>query len=181
MTDKRAGLPLSRPVGVLELPGRGLEVSVEPDARERSAVAAALGLVAVDSLAGRFRLVRNGRIVHVTGHVSADVQQTCVVTLDAFPSHVEEPVDVRFGEDAEPRSHEVEELTAQDLDAPEPLVGGVVDLGALTTEFLALGLDPYPRKPGVSFAYEDPAGKEPSPFAALSALKGTAGEGGGEG
>ena len=34
---------------------------------------------------------------------------------------------------------------------PEPLIGGVVDLGALATEFLILGLDPYPRKPGAVF------------------------------
>ena len=26
-----------------------------------------------------------------------------------------------------------------------------IDLGALAAEFLALGLDPYPRKPGVAF------------------------------
>ena len=30
----------------------------------------------------------------------------------------------------------------------EPLIDGKVDLGALATEFLILGLDPYPRKPG---------------------------------
>ena len=28
------------------------------------------------------------------------------------------------------------------------LVGGTVDLGAIATEFLILGLDPYPRKTG---------------------------------
>ena len=33
------------------------------------------------------------------------------------------------------------------LNGPEPLIGGIVDLGALATEFLILGLDPYPRKP----------------------------------
>ena len=37
-------------------------------------------------------------------------------------------------------------------DAPEPLVGGVVDLGVVATEFLALGIDPYPRKSGVEFS-----------------------------
>ncbi len=34
---------------------------------------------------------------------------------------------------------------------PEPLVGGTVDLGAIATEFLILGIDPYPRKPGAEF------------------------------
>ncbi len=36
-------------------------------------------------------------------------------------------------------------------DDPEPLVGGTIDLGALAIEFLIVGLDPYPRKPGAVF------------------------------
>ena len=31
-------------------------------------------------------------------------------------------------------------------DAPDPIVDGKVDLGALAAEFIALALDPYPRK-----------------------------------
>ena len=42
-----------------------------------------------------------------------------------------------------------------------------IDLGAVVAEFLALGLDPYPRKPGVDFDFKDPADAEMSPFAAL--------------
>ena len=40
----------------------------------------------------------------------------------------------------------------------------------VTAEFLALGLDPYPRKPEADFAYTEDAGKE-NPFAALAGLK----------
>ena len=56
-------------------------------------------------------------------------------------------------------------------DPPEPLRDGVVDLGAVATEFLLLGIDPYPRKPGVVF--DAPTTSDPSghPFAALAALK----------
>jgi len=41
----------------------------------------------------------------------------------------------------------------------------------VTLEFLALALDPYPRKPGAVFA--EPAPEEPpeSPFAKLARLK----------
>ena len=57
-------------------------------------------------------------------------------------------------------------------DAPEPLVGGVVDLGVVATEFLALGIDPYPRKSGVEFTAPAAADDDsPHPFAALAALK----------
>ena len=52
-------------------------------------------------------------------------------------------------------------------DEPDPLIDGKIDLGALAAEFFALGLDPYPRKPGVSFeAPEDAA--DDSPLADLA-------------
>jgi hypothetical protein len=53
----------------------------------------------------------------------------------------------------------------------EPLIGGSVDLGALATEFLILGLDPYPRKPGAIFQPPMDLEPEEGPFAALAALK----------
>jgi len=55
---------------------------------------------------------------------------------------------------------------------PEPLENDVIDLGAIATEFLMLGLDPYPRKQGVEFAPPQPEGDPAAhPFAALAALK----------
>ena len=112
---------------------------------------------------------------HVTGQVSATVGQNCVVTLEPLTSEVEEDSRSVFvpqvgrraasGRDeakAEPRDVK--------WDDPEPLIGGVVDLGALATEFLMLGLDPYPRKPGAVF--EPPQDRQPDegPFAALAKL-----------
>jgi len=49
-------------------------------------------------------------------------------------------------------------------------VGGVVDLGALATEFLILGLDPYPRKPGAVFEPPQDANRDQGPLAALGRL-----------
>jgi hypothetical protein len=56
--------------------------------------------------------------------------------------------------------------------APEPLVRDTVDLGGIATEFLVLGIDPYPRKPEAAFE-PPPAEDAPAanPFAALAALK----------
>jgi hypothetical protein len=54
---------------------------------------------------------------------------------------------------------------------PEPLIGGIVNLGALATEFLVLGIDPYPRKADVEFAPVTVGEEGPKPFAALGALK----------
>jgi hypothetical protein len=65
-----------------------------------------------------------------------------------------------------------EPAAAEQADPPEVLQHGSIDLGALAVEFLLLGIDPYPRKPGVSFepprVVDDPAAH---PFAVLAALK----------
>ena len=60
---------------------------------------------------------------------------------------------------------------AETWNEPEPLIGGTVDLGALATEFLILGLDPYPRKPGATFQPPGNASSDEGPFAALGKLK----------
>ena len=44
---------------------------------------------------------------------------------------------------------EPETFSIDDEDEPDPIIDGKIDLGALAAEFFALGLDPYPRKPGV--------------------------------
>lgn len=54
-----------------------------------------------------------------------------------------------------------------DGDEPDPIIDGKVDLGVLAAEFFALGLDPYPRKPGASFKPPDEQRAKDSPFSAL--------------
>ena len=64
-----------------------------------------------------------------------------------------------------------ETLNLDDDDEPDPIVDGKIDLGALAAEFLALGLDPYPRKPGAEFAAPVAEEDDDSPFAPLTELK----------
>ena len=65
---------------------------------------------------------------------------------------------------------EEEEIRFDAEDEPDPLIDGRIDLGELAAEFVALGLDPYPRKPGVEFeAPERTETKRTSPFASLAA------------
>jgi uncharacterized metal-binding protein YceD (DUF177 family) len=60
----------------------------------------------------------------------------------------------------------------EDEDAPETIVNGMIDATGLATEHLFLGIDPYPRKPGVVFTpVEEQEDPEDHPFAALKSLK----------
>src|SRR5262249_52464954 len=64
--------------------------------------------------------------------------------------------------------------TGQDADGeepPEPLIGGQLDLGGIATEFLLLGIDPYPRKAGAEFMVRKADDAGARPFAALESLK----------
>ena len=168
MTPETVG-PLSRPVDVMNIPPRGQEVHVEATAEECAALAADFGLPGIRRLSGDYRLTNSAKGVHVTGLVKASITQICVVTLEPFDSDVEEEVEVDF---AEPAGMPAEPLTdINEYEPPDEIVNGQVDLGALTSEFLVLGLDPYPRKPGVDFEYRDPADGKDSPFAALGKLK----------
>ncbi|PIK68854.1 metal-binding protein, partial [Methylobacterium frigidaeris] len=106
-----------------------------------------------------------------TGTVEAALTQTCVVTLEPFDGTVTEEVDVDFAD-----QDAFAGTPAEDADIPDPIVNGRIDLGSLTAEFLALGLDPYPRKPGVAFDLPA-AEEEETPFAALQGLKGQGPEG----
>lgn len=166
-----------------EVPQDGLHRDIVADEDVRAAVAKFAGLRALSRFEAHFDIRRQKSDgLRVTGTVEATVGQTCVVTLEPMESTIREIVDMRFeplpewdegaAAPAAPmrtqRSHDQDEGGEDEV---EPLVNDRVDLGALAVEFLMLGIDPYPRKPGVSFeaVTEDDGGDHP--FAALEALK----------
>lgn len=168
MTPDTVG-PLSRLVDVMRIPPRGQDVRVEATAEECAALARDFGLPRIQSLTGDYHLKTSAKGIHVTGTVKAAITQVCVMTLDSFDSTLEEEVEVDF---AEPSGMPAEPPTdINEYEPPDEIVNGQIDLGALTAEFLALGLDPYPRKPGVDFSFQDASDGKDSPFAALSKLK----------
>jgi len=169
--------PWHVPVTLEDIPETGERFELEADAAVRAAVAKVAGLRELPRLQASFEVTRHGADgLHVSGSVSATVGQTCVVTLEPLDNEIEENIDLTFvpqqavapveGADGdEPQPQNV------NLDQPEPLVGGTVDLGALATEFLILGLNPYPRKPGAVFESPQDDKPDPSPFAALAKLQ----------
>jgi uncharacterized metal-binding protein YceD (DUF177 family) len=165
--------PWSVPVRLDEIPETGLHLDLEADAPTRAAVAAAAAVNEVPRLAASFDLARHGREgMHVVGTVFAQVVQTCVVTLDPVENQIEEGIDIVFAAPTAlgPAAHEVN-LGAEAVEPPETLIDGVVDLGAVATEFLMLAIDPYPRKPGAVFEPPQNADAGSHPFAALAALR----------
>lgn len=177
----------SRPLRVDDVPETGLEIKLAANEEERARLAAADDLDALSLLEAELHVVRRGKHgLRVSGEVRARITQTCVVSLELFETETREPINVVFAPQSE--AEEAYERAAAEIaaapdkaaalanqpDPPDPIIDGKVDLGALTAEFFALGLDPYPRKPGAVFvepAPEEAEAKAGSPFQALQDLK----------
>lgn len=170
-----AVVPWSVPVVVAEVPDTGRHVELVPDEATRQAIAQETGLVALPRLNATFDLARRGTgSLRIEGRVTATAIQNCVVTLEPIESEIDEPVELFFRPEPATQAETGEEAGFHPFEGEEPpetLVDGTVDLGVIATEFLNLGIDPYPRKDGVVFD-APPAGDPAShPFAALAALK----------
>ena len=163
--------PWSAPVRLDEIPQTGLRLDLAPDAATCAAVAVAAGVNGVARLHAGFDLARHGRDgLRVVGTVAATVRQTCVVTLDPVENEIEEGIDLVFVPASVATGNEVN-VSVDAAEPPEVLIDGVVDLGAIATEFLMLGVDPYPRKAGAVFEPPPSPDAGSQPFAALAALR----------
>jgi uncharacterized metal-binding protein YceD (DUF177 family) len=166
----RPAQPWHVPVRLEDVPETGLHVDLVADENVRAGLAALAGVSGMPRLEAAIDIARYGNGLRATGRVSATVGQTCVVTLEPLENQIDELIDVIFAPSS--TSEFVEESAAFEADEPpEALHDGTADLGVIAAEFLLLGIDPYPRKPGAEFA---PPGKEDAlstPFAALAKLK----------
>ena len=166
-----------RMIAIAKVGEGGLVQKIAAGPNDLPRIAAYLDLVAIGALSAELTLTRwRARGVRVSGKLKADVTQTCVVTLDPLPAHVETEFERRFlPVEALPENYTERQevfVEPEGEDPPEP-VEREIDLGELLVEELALGLDPYPRKLGVEFRAGDAPAAEPrkNPFAALAKLK----------
>jgi hypothetical protein len=190
-----APLPITRLQAADAIASSGIKIVIDASEAERKAVAKLLRILSVDQLHADLTATREGDRIRVMGLVTAVAQQACVVTLDPVVETLSEPVEVVFAprEEAEalmrkaglPDEDDIDKLdlsaidmSAIDLDMlsnpdalPEPIIDGNIDFGQIAYDAVAVGLDPYPRKPGVIFeAPPEPEGFG-SAFGALKALK----------
>ncbi len=151
--------------------GKRLDRHLVADATDRARIAEALGLQALNALAAEVTVTQTGPGGEVRGDLHAKVVQICGISLEPFETDIRSAFAVPFttAPAAEP-DPEGQEFGLADLDAPDVIPTGVLDVGAYVVEHLALELDPFPRKPGVEFEAPPPE-HEASPFAVLAELK----------
>jgi uncharacterized metal-binding protein YceD (DUF177 family) len=157
---------LHRPIQIERIGPAGLDVTVEASTAECAALAQRMNLPDVLSLTCRFHLEHHaGDMLVASGHLLAQVVQTCVVSLEDFTTIVDE----RFAVRCVPDGEESEDPDPEALDEIT-YIDGVLDLGGAAAEQLALALDPYPRAPGAVLP-EIEADPDPHQFDALAALR----------
>jgi uncharacterized metal-binding protein YceD (DUF177 family) len=169
----------SRPVAADTISNNPQHRQIAAEAGERDALARRFGLLSLDKLTAVLDLQRQaGDVIHVSGHLSAEAVQRCVVSLVPVPAQIEADFEVSYGGAA--AQGDEGEFDPVGIDGPEPLVEGRIDLGEAVAQQFAIALDPYPRAPGACLDPEgftvglnegagEGGGKQP--FAALAALK----------
>ncbi|GGE46298.1 phosphodiesterase [Agaricicola taiwanensis] len=167
MTDQPI---LTHIIHVHQLPAGGETIEIGADEKARKEMAQAYGVKEVTSFRAQLTAKPSGRdSVAVSGRIEADIVQICGVTLDPFPVRMEEDVNMLLAPPQE--ASEEDEEAVENLDLPDPLLGNTIDLGAIALEFFALGIDPYPRKPGIEFTDHVESEEQENPFAALAKLR----------
>lgn len=163
-----AGAEFARPVDVSRLASGEGGYALRATAAECAALARRFGLLALDRLEAQLRLVRlPGGLLRLSGTLSADVVQACVVTLEPVRARIGEEFTLAYRAGAADGEKAVVLSGAEEL--VEPLPGSILDIGEAVAQQLSLALDPYPRAPGA--AAEVPGDSLASPFAALAKWK----------
>lgn len=185
MTDsdapKDAGPPPAQPVrlrsGALS-PRRPTRFVYQPEAAKCKVLAQELGLLGLYRLRFAGEVLPDGTgVFKLSGQLTAEVSQACVVTLQPVVSQCNETVRRRYVADLPPPEGDEVEMPADDSQEPMP---EVIDLAEIAAETLMLALPLYPRAPGAELGSVVHAGADVTPltdsdlkpFAGLSALAG---------
>ena len=157
---------LHRPFVLDRVGPDGLDIEVKATKAECAALAERMGLPKILALSCRFHLTPElASVVVASGHLTARVVQTCVLTLEEFKATVDERFRVRFV----PAGMEDDDIDPES-DDEIPYEGSTVDLGEAAAEQLGLALDPYPRMPNAVLPEVEDEGEE-HPFAGLAAMR----------
>lgn len=154
LTEPRAMPEFSRLVHVDAIAGDGTPMVLRADADECAALARRLDLLAIGDLVAEVSPLRTAAgLVRLNVDFSANVVQSCVVSLDAVAGVVAERFSVlvdggRAGQGPDDAAGEVYVDPFGD-DPVEILDDGRLDVGELVAQHLSLSLDPYPRAPGM--------------------------------
>lgn len=133
------------------LPKTGFELKLKATDEECKLLAPQINVEQVASFTAEL-LIKQWRRggVHIEGKFTAKLTQQCVISLDSFDTIIDEKIDQKFFASTKiPEFGEKKEVEMidNDMDPPEALVDGQLNIFDYLAETLLLQLDPYPKKP----------------------------------
>lgn len=165
----------SRPFYVSELKSKAKTKKISADENERKVLAKYFNVVAVEEFSAILKIIPLNNQIQINGQVKAKIVQNCVITLEEIKNEIVQEVNVLFDSQA-PRSAN-HNFSLEEEDPPEKIANGIIDLGAVASEQILLAIDPYPRKEGVIFNFDEQTQKDAlqksisnSPFEILAEL-----------
>jgi len=140
----------------------GIEERIVATPLEREKLAKRFKIIEVSRFEALINVDRaEGQMLAVTGRISADVVQECVVTLEPVPETINDTIDILFAPPHLTKKDREGPLgDLGDAEPPETIENGMIDLGELASQHLAMALNPYPRKPGAVLGSIEVTGKE---------------------
>jgi uncharacterized metal-binding protein YceD (DUF177 family) len=156
----------SRPIEVARVPKLGAHEKIAADDSECKALERRFKVPAVHAVTATLALKPwRGGGFKLSGSAVIDLEQQSVISLENFRTQQSVEIE-RYFLDLPKRNDDESDF---DID---PIPDGVINIGEVVAETIALELDPYPRKPGETFASVEPAliseqPEKPNPFKAL--------------
>jgi len=169
---RRASLDFK--ISLDEIPPKGLKVALQASDAELTELATWLDVPKINTLSAEFDVMweKDGEGVVISGPLKARLIQTCVVTLEPLETAVDASTRVRYRHEPDEENSDWE-FSPDAPDPPEIIVEGIIDLGEMVAQQLALEIDPFPRAPGVPYqdVSTDKEEGRPHPFSALASLR----------
>ncbi len=143
-----------------------MTLSITANSQVCTDVARRVKVNSIENLVATVTLMRErgSHLISVRGTVTADVTQGCVITTVPVKSRVYEEFETFFSDNQRTvsfakarherlgRAVDAELQILDEHEDPEPVQDGHIDLGELATQYLSLGIDPYPQAEGVALA-----------------------------
>lgn len=177
----------SRMIPLGDVSRKDRTIKLRADRRECDALCRRFGLIALNTLEGtityslsRTSWIESVKTVDISGSLTAHVVQSCIITSDDVATAIHSEFTGILAPVADRDTEESWDSEGEGPERPEILgdiAGDSFDPGEILATQMSLELNPFPRKPDVSFdgysteSDNDPAMEKPNPFAVLAKLK----------
>lgn len=118
----------------------------------------------IENLSAHVNAIIDGDLVRVGGHIKANLERICVVSLEKVSEKLDTDFEALFSEDV-PLIKDGEMK-----DDIEPIDRGRLDIFDIVAEQVGLNMNPFPHKPDVSGNYTEEGNVGNHPFANLKNL-----------